>query len=383
MTLKLGIGMLGYGFMAKAHTNAYKKIKYIFHPFPAEIELIAICGRDKNKAQEAAQRYQYQKWVIHWQDLVEDESIQVLDNTATNDVHCEPCIAALEAGKHVIVEKPMALTLAEARKMYEVAKEAEKKGIKHMVAFNYRFVPALRLARKLINEGKLGRIYQFRSNFLSDRLSNPQAPWAWRLSKEKAGSGVLGDLNSHAIDMVRFLLQTEVQAVLAWNPTLISHRLTPEGKSCPVEVDDVSLIWLKLANGAVACLEASKVATGYKTTWRIEIHGSEGALAFDLIRGNELQFFSRRDPVEIQGFRLIHVTEPEVHDYISYWWPRGHGLGWEHYHINMLEHFLRCIATGDNVAPWGATFLDGLRCQEVIEAALTSSRQGGWIELVY
>ncbi|MBE3571755.1 MAG: Gfo/Idh/MocA family oxidoreductase [Moorella humiferrea] len=381
MPVKFGIGMLGYGFMGKAHTNAFKKIPYIFYPFPVEPELVAICGRDEANVRDAAARYRYQKWTTDWREMIADDRIHIFDNTGSNDIHCEPCIAALKAGKHVIVEKPMALNLAEARRMYRAAREAEEKGTKHLVAFNYRFVPALRLARRIIAEGRLGRIYHFRSAYLLDRLSDPAAPFFWRLNKERAGSGVLGDLNSHAIDMLRFLLQTEINAVMAWNHTFISQRPGPNGENCPVDVEDASMLWLKLTNGTMATLEASKVATGYKTVWRIEIHGSEGGLAFDLSRGNELQFYTKSDPLHLQGMRTIHVTEPEAHDYARYWWPRGHGLGWEHYHIHMLEHFLRCIATGADVAPWGATFADGLRCQEVIEAALVSGEKGCWVDI--
>ena len=381
MTIKLGIGMLGYGFMGKAHTNALKKIPYIFYPFPVEPELVAICGRNEAGVREAAARYGYQKWTTDWQEMISDEGIHIFDNTGANDIHCEPCLSALKAGKHVIVEKPMALNLAEARRMYQAAKDAESRGQKHIVAFNYRFAPALRLARRIIAEGRLGRIYHFRSAYLLDRLSDPTTPFFWRLDKEKAGSGALGDLNSHAIDMLRFLLQTEVKSVQAWNHTFNCQRPDARGQMCTVDVDDASIIWLKLANGAMASLEASKVATGYKTMWRIEVHGSEGGLVFDLSRGNELQFYTKSDPLYLQGMRTIHVSEPEAHDYAKYWWPRGHNLGWEHYHIHMIEHFLRCLATGDDVAPWGATFADGLRCQEVIEAALASSEEGGWVDI--
>ena len=381
MPVKLGVGMLGYGFMGRAHTNAFKKAGYIFYPLPAETELVAICGRNEAGVREAAARYGYQKWTTDWQEMVADEDIHIFDNTGANDIHCEPSVAALRAGKHVIVEKPLALNLAEARRMYQAAVEAEGRGQKHIVAFNYRFAPALRLARRIIAEGRLGRIYQFRSAYLLERLSDPLVPFFWRLSKDKAGSGALGDLNSHAIDMLRFLLQTEVQSVQAWNHTFNCQRPDGNGQMCTVDVDDASLMWLRLDNGAMASLEASKVATGYKTMWRLEVHGSEGALVFDLSRGNELQFYSKSDSLYLQGMRTIHVLEPEAHDYAKYWWPRGHNLGWEHYHIHMIEHFLRCIATGEDVAPWGATFADGLRCQEVMEAALTASEKGGWVEI--
>ncbi|HZK56240.1 MAG TPA: Gfo/Idh/MocA family oxidoreductase [Desulfosporosinus sp.] len=381
MAKKLGVGMLGYGFMGRAHTNAFKKANYIFYPMPVETELICICGRNEEKVREAAKRYGYQKWATDWRKLVNDKDVDIFDNTGSNDVHAEPCIAALQAGKHVIVEKPLAMDLGEAKEMYREAQEAEAKGIKNIVAFNYRFAPALRLARRIIAEGRLGTIYHFRSDYLLDRFSDPQAPFMWRMDKGKAGTGALGDLNSHAIDMMRFLLQIEPTEVMAWNKTFINERRDLEGESHTVETDDASSLWLKLENGAMATLEASKVATGYKTMWRIEIHGSKGGIIFDLSKGNDLQFYTKDDPLYLQGMRTINATEPEAHDYAKYWWPRGHNLGWEHNHIHMMEHFLRCIATGENIAPWGATFYDGLRCQEVISAALLSSEKGQWIEL--
>lgn len=381
MTQKLGVGMLGYGFMGRAHTNALKKANYIFYPFPVETELISICGRNEVKVHEAAKRYGYQKWVTDWHELIDDKAIDIVDNTGANDIHAEPCIAALQASKHVIVEKPLALNLKEAEAMYDAAQKAEAMGIKSIVAFNYRFTPALRLARRIISEGRLGTIYQFRSAYLLDRFSDPQAPFMWRMDKSKAGTGALGDLNSHAIDMMRFLLQIEPTAVMAWNKTFINERLDLEGRKHPIETDDASSLWLQLKNGAMAVLEASKVATGYKTMWRIEIHGSEGGLIFDLSKGNDLQFYTKADPLYLQGVRTINVTEPEAHDYAKYWWPRGHNLGWEHNHIHMMEHFLRCIATGEDIAPWGATIYDGLRCQAVISAAVDSAEKKQWVEL--
>lgn len=381
MAEKLGVGMIGYGFMGKAHTNAFKKANYIFYPSPVETELISICGRDEEKVREASKRYGYQKWATDWSELVKDPDIDIIDNTASNDVHAGPCIAALQAGKHVIVEKPFAFNLDEAKKMSEEASKAEAKGIKSIVAFNYRFAPALRLARRIIAEGRLGTIYHFRSDYLLDRLSDPEAPFMWRMDKSKSGTGVLGDLNSHAIDMMRFLLQIEPTAVMAWNKTFINERPDQNGAMHPIETDDASSLWIKLENGAMATFEASKVATGYKTMWRIEIHGSKGGIIFDLSRGNDLQFFTKDDPLYLQGMRTINATEPEAHDYAKYWWPRGHNLGWEHNHIHMIEHFLRCIATGEDIAPWGATFHDGLRCQEIIYAAQLSSEQGHWVVL--
>jgi predicted dehydrogenase len=212
-TKEIGVGMLGYAFMGKAHTNAFKKLPYMYYPPPAIPVLKGICGRNESAVQEATERFGYQYGTTEWQKIVDDTEIEIFDNNGPNNVHMEPCIAALEAGKHTIVEKPLALDVAEARKMVAAAEKAAKNGIKNMVSFSNRFSPAVLLARRLIREGKLGHIYHFRAAFLQDWLLSPDFPLAWRLKKEVAGSGVLGDLNAHSIDMARFLTGLE-----SWKP---------------------------------------------------------------------------------------------------------------------------------------------------------------------
>ena len=373
MTNKMSIAMLGYNFMGKAHTNAYRTMSYMVYPLPFDIELTAICGRNAEKVEAARGRFGFKRAVTDWRDLVEDQSIQVVDNSANDDAHYAPSVAALKAGKHVVVEKPMSLTLNEAVQMYEAAKAAERHGVKHMVGFNYRFAPAIRLARKLIKEGKLGEISHVRSSFLLDRISDPKAPFLLYLKSDNPSTSVLGRLNSHPIDMVRFLLGAEIDCVMAWSPKL---KLAAEGGGKALEA--TSMLWLTTTCGASASLEASVAATGHKTDWSIEVFGSKGSVAFDLSRGNELRFFDATDPLYIQGPRTIHVSEPEAHDFASFWWPKGHNLGWEHYHIHMLAHFLQCIHNNTDVGPWGATFEDGLRCQQVIEAASEANTSGKW-----
>jgi len=377
---KLNIGILGCGFMAKIHANAYKKIGYVFSASLVEPELRMVYSRNESAVKRTAERFNFQKWTTNWKDIINDD-IDIFDNTGSNDTHYEPTLLALKAGKHVIVEKPLAVNLQEAREMYDASQEAQKNGIKSMVAFNYRFIPALRLVKRIINEGRLGKIYQFRSNFLQDKMADPTVPFSWRLDKEKAGSFALGDLNSHAIDILRFLLQAEVDSVMGYQKTFNTKRPDQNGKQLSVDVDETSLLWLEMENGVLATLESSKVSTGYKAMWRIEIHGSEGGIYFDLTRANELQFYSKADPLYLQGMKVINVTEPEAHELFEDWLPRGHGIGWEYYHLYMLEHFLRSIVMGTDIGPQGATFYDGLKCQQVIEAAIMSFEKGTWIKI--
>jgi len=269
---ELGIGMLGYSFMGKAHTNAYKKLSYIYYPPPAIPVLKGICGRNKSAVEESALRFGYEYGTTDWQNLIDDQEIQVFDNCGPNNVHKNPCIASLEAGKHTIVEKPLAMSVEEAVEMTETAHGAAKKGVKSMVSFSNRFAPAVLLARRLIQEGKIGKIYHFRAAFLQDWLIDPKFPLAWRLKKEIAGSGVLGDLNAHSIDMARFLTGLEIVEVCGTDETFITKRPEPleaEGlsgkagdKIGDVTVDDASLGMFRFEDGALGSIEASRFATG-------------------------------------------------------------------------------------------------------------------------
>jgi len=390
-TKKLGVGMLGYAFMGKAHTNAFKKLPYIYYPPPAIPVLKGICGRNEKAVKEQAERFGYEYATTDWKDLVKDPEIEVFDNNGPNNVHKDPCIAALEAGKHTIVEKPLALDVAEAKEMLQAAREAEKKGVKSMVSFSNRFSPAVLLARRLIQEGKLGQIYHYRAAFLQDWLISPDFPLAWRLKKEVAGSGVLGDLNAHSIDMARFLTGLEITEVCGVTETFIKERPIPletaglSGKGGTekgaVTVDDASLGMFRFSNGALGSIEATRFATGRKSLWQIEVYGSRGAVQFELTQNNLLQYFSLDDPLEVQGFRTIAVTEAEVHDFIKYWWPPGHMLGWEHHHCHTIFHFINCIANNLDVGPWGATFEDAFKVQCVLSALQQSEKERGWVPI--
>lgn len=370
---EVGVGMLGYAFMGKAHTNAYKKIPYLMYPPPAIPKLVAICGRNAEAAGEAARRYGYETFYTDWRRMLEDDRIQLFDNGGPNDMHAEPCIAAAQAGKHIVCEKPLARTAEEAKAMLDAVVKA---GVKHMVAFNYRFVPAIRQARNLIESGALGQIYHFRARYLQEWIMpHYNTPYIWRVDKKAAGSGALGDLGAHIIDLGRFLVG-EVKSVAAMMRTFIPERPLPDGSGMgKVEVDDAFVAAVEFTNGAIGTLEATRFAAGRKNHNCFEINGEKGSIYFDLERMNELQvFWVGEQPRETQGFHNVLISEG-YHPWWSNWWPHGHIIGWEHTFVHELTHFLDCIVNNKDVAPYGATFEDGYRaaciCDAIVESANT------------
>lgn len=368
---EIGIGMLGYAFMGKAHANAYKKIPYMIYPPPAIPKLVGICGLVESEAAEAARRYGYEGYYIDWRKMLEDDRITLFDNGGPNNVHAEPCIAAAEAGKHIICEKPLARGAAEAKSMLEAVKKA---GVKHMTAFNYRFIPALIQAKKLIDSSALGQIYHFRAQYLQEWIMpHYNTPFIWRLDKEQAGSGALGDLGAHIIDLGRFLVG-EMKSVSALTRTFIDKRPLPDGKGTgTVDVDDAFVATVEFENGAIGTLEASRYAAGRKNHQVIEINGEKGTFSFDLERMNELQvFWVDEDPKETQGFHDVLVSEA-YHPWWGNWWPHGHMIGWEHLFIHELAYFFDCIVNDKPVAPWGADFEDGYRAAVICDAILDSA----------
>ncbi len=374
---EIGVGMLGYAFMGKAHTNAYKKLPYIIYPPPAIPRLVAICGRNEEAVREAARRYGYERYYTDWREMLADGQIQLFDNGGPNNLHAQPCIEAARAGKHVLCEKPLARSAGEAQAMWDAVREAS---VKHMVAFNYRFVPAIRLARDLIHNGDLGEIYHFRAVYLQEWIVDPQFPYVWRLDKEVAGSGALGDLGAHIIDLARFLVG-EIRAVSAATRTFVPERPTPDGRGrARVEVDDAFAAVVEFQNGALGTLEASRFCPGRKNYEVLEINGSKGSLRFNLERLNELEVFWRADPPSTQGFHQVLVTESH-HPYWQYWWPHGHIIGWEHTFVHEIAHFLQAIVNNEDVAPYGATFEDGYRAAVVCDAILESARNGRRVEI--
>ncbi|MGH2460669.1 MAG: Gfo/Idh/MocA family protein, partial [Chloroflexota bacterium] len=273
----IGIGMLGYAFMGKAHANAYKKLPYIFWPPAAIPRLVSVAGRSKDAVATAAQRYGFERYTTDWRELVADPEVQIFDNGGPNNLHLEPCIAAAEAGKHIICEKPLGRTAAESKQIWEAAKKA---GVKHSCAFNYRFVPAIRQARELIEQGALGQIYHFRARYLQEWIADPSFPMVWRLNQSVAGSGALGDLGAHIVDLARFLIG-EPRAVNGLTRTFVKERPIEAGsdRTGTVDVDDAFVALVDFENGALGTLEATRFATGRKNHNTFEINGSKGSIS--------------------------------------------------------------------------------------------------------
>jgi predicted dehydrogenase len=350
----IGVGMLGYAFMGKAHANGYKKLSYMAWPPPLMPRLVSIAGRDEQAVSAAARRYGFERYVTDWRELVADPEVELFDNGGPNNLHAEPTIAAAEAGKHVICEKPLGRDAAES---HEIWQRVEAAGVVHMCAFNYRFVPAVRLARQLLEAGDLGEIHHFRGRYLQEWGATDAE--VWRFDKSLAGSGALGDLGTHVIDLARYLVG-EIAAVSALAATFRPGR----------EVDDAFESVVAFESGAVGTIEATRFATGRKNAFQWEINGSKGSIAFDMERLNELQVSDGSN-----GFRTILVSEA-YHPFWEWWWPHGHIIGWGDTFVHELEHLLGAIAGRNTIAPHGATFEDGYRAGEVGDAIMRSAESG-------
>lgn len=362
----LGVAMIGYAFMGKAHSNAWRNVASYFD-VPA-FEQRVLVGRDPDGVAEAAAKYGWAESATNWRAVIARDDIHIIDICAPGWMHAEIAIAALAAGKHVLVEKPLANTLAEAEAMADAACAARSRGVQSMIGFNYRRVPALALARELISEGRLGTVRHVRAAYLQDWLVDPDSPMTWRLNKETAGSGALGDIASHAIDQVLFLLGDQVTEVSGRLHTFTSQRPGAAGLE-DVTVDDAAWATLSLASGAIASVEVSRVATGQKNSLKLEIYGDKGALLFDLEDLNELGFLDATLPVREQGFRRILVNEPE-HPYVDAWWPQGHVIGWEHTFTHEIRDFLLAVGNGTQPSP---SFEDGLTVQRILAAVEESA----------
>jgi predicted dehydrogenase len=371
----IGIGMLGYAFMGKAHSNALKKLAYVAWPPPYLPRLVAIAGRTEDAVREAARRYGFERFTTRWQDLVEDPDVQLFDNSGPNGLHAEPTVAAARAGKHVICEKPLGRTADES---YEIWKAVAATGVKHMTAFSYRFYPALRLAREMIEAGELGELYHFRARYHQEWIMDPAFPKVWRLDRKAAGSGALGDLGAHIIDQSR-CLAGEPTAVTGLLKTFIAER--PGGT---VDVDDAFEATVEFENGAIGTYEATRFAHGRKNHMCLELNGSKGTIAFDSERLNELEVaLAGTKPGErVQGFRRVLVSEA-YHPYWQYWWPHGHMIGWEDNFVHELLHLLTAIRDDSPIEPYGATFEDGYRCAEICDAIVRSHESGRREPIVY
>jgi predicted dehydrogenase len=373
----IGVGMVGHAFMGAVHSHAWRSA-HRFFDLPVVPHLAVLGGRDLGRTKAAAAKFGWASVQTDWRELVNSPDVQVVDICTPGDSHCEIAIAALAAGKHVLCEKPLANTVAEAEKMAVAAAEASANGVRSMVAFNYRRVPAIAFARKLIEDGRIGTVRHVRAVYLQDWLSDESAPMTWRLRKDKAGSGSLGDLGAHIVDATQYLVGDLLTGVTAVTNTFVHKRPTEDGGDLDdVTVDDAALFLGRFAGGALASYEATRFALGRKNGMRLEINGSLGSLAFDFESMNELSFYDGSDG-EASGFRRILVTEP-THPYVGAWWPPGHLLGYEHTFTHEVVDFVRAIADGTDPAP---SFADGLQVQRVLEAVEQSAGRGSvWTDI--
>jgi predicted dehydrogenase len=371
----IGVGMLGYAFMGKAHAHAYRTLSYMTWPPPLVPRLVRIAGRDAEAVAAAAGRYGFDDHATDWRELIADERVELFDNVAPNNLHAEPTIAAAEAGKHVVCEKPLGLTADES---YEIWQRVAAAGVRHMCGFNYRFVPAVRLAREMLEAGELGDVHHFRCSYLQSWLADPSAPMSWRLDREVAGSGALGDLGTHAIDLARYLVG-EIRAVSGATTTFVPSR-----EGADVAVDDAFESIVEFERGAIGTIEASRVALGRINSLRFEINGSKGSVAFDMERLNELQVYLHDSApgTRAQGFRRVLVTEAD-HPFWAHWWPPGHILGWGDTFTHELHHLLSAIRGEADVEPHGASLRDGYRAAEVSDGVVRAAESGARVELSY
>ena len=383
MAKTVNIGMIGYKFMGKAHSNAYRQVARFFD-CPVEPVMKVLCGRNKEGVTQAAAQLGWQEVETNWRKVVNRPDIDVIDISTGNETHAEIAIAAAQAGKHIFCEKPLAMNVDQAKRMLAAV---EKAGVKHMVNFNYRGVPAVALAKQLIDQGRIGEIYHWRGAYLQDWIMDPNFPLVWRLDKRFAGSGALGDIGAHNIDLARYLVG-EISELVADMKTFIKERpkaaattgLSAKGgkEMGRVTVDDATNILCRFANGAMGVIEATRFAGGRKNDNLFEIYGSKGSLRWRFEDMNNLEFLDLTAPAAVQGFTKIMTTDGSVHPYIAAWWPGGHIIGYEHSHTHNVYEFLKALSTRKNPTP---NFYDGLRAQMIMEAVEESAKSRGWVKL--
>lgn len=384
MKKSLQVGMIGYKFMGKAHSNAWRQAPYFFD-LPAKPVLKTLCGRDAAAVAEAAVSLGWEQTSTDWHDVVDDPSIDIIDIVTGNDTHAEIAIAALRAGKAVLCEKPLAMDATQAREMRDVAAETGKV---QMVCHNYRRIPAIVLAKQMIERGQLGEIYHYRARYLQDWIVDPNFPLVWRLQGKLAGSGAHGDINAHIIDLGRYLVG-EIAEVSGLMETFIKKRplsgssdgLHAQGsiEMGDVTVDDAVITMGRFVSGALMNLEATRFALGRKNGIQLEINGSKGSIAFDFEDMNRLKFYDDTDTSGQRGFRDILVTE-STHDYAGAWWPPGHIIGYEHTFTHAVADFVRAVCEGVSVQP---TFEDGYRNQVVLDAITDSALERKWVSIAF
>jgi predicted dehydrogenase len=371
--------MVGYAFMGAAHSRAWATVGQAFD-VPLRPRMNVLAGRDEAATRAAARRYGWHHVETDWRALIDRDDVQLVDICTPGDTHAEIAIAALDAGKHVLCEKPLGNTLAEAEAMAAAAARAAQHGVRAMVGFNYRRVPAIALARRLINDGRIGGLRHVRAAYLQDWLADVSVPLTWRLDQERAGSGALGDIGAHAVDLAQYLSGEHLTGVSGVLNTFVPERPVAgdPGQTGPVTVDDAALFSGRLESGALAAFEATRVAAGRKNALTIELNGELGSLSFDLERLNELSFYDRTESESTAGFRRILVTEPG-HPYLEAWWPPGHVLGWEHTFVHQARDLLVDIAGGDDPEP---SFADGLQVQRVLDAvAASAAHDSAWTKI--
>ncbi|MFC0623847.1 Gfo/Idh/MocA family protein [Kribbella deserti] len=382
----LGVGLIGYAFMGAAHSQAWRSAPRFFD-LPLNPAMSVLCGRDKNAVEQAAGKLGWDSVETDWREVLTRDDVQIVDVCTPGDTHAEIAIAALEAGKHVLCEKPLANTVAEAEVMAAAAAKASAQGVRSMVGFTYRRVPAIALARQLVAEGKLGTIRHVRAQYLQDWIVDPEAPLSWRLQKERAGSGALGDIGAHIVDLAQYITGDRIRQVSGQLETFVKERPIPTEHSGlagtagtergPVTVDDAAIFLARFGSGALGVFEATRFATGRKNAIRIEINGSEGSLAFDFEDMNLLHYYDAGDSSQLAGFRRILATEAE-HPYVAAWWPPGHLLGYEHGFTHQVVDLVTAIAENRDPLP---SFADGLQVQRVLAAVEESSATRQWQEI--
>lgn len=370
----LNVALIGAGFMGRAHSNAWRQVTAFFAPRLTP-HLKVVCGLSRSQVRAVARAYGWEATSSDWKAVVENPEIDLVDVATPGDSHAEIAIAAAQAGKIVLCEKPLANSVKDAERMLAVV---ERAGVPHMICHNYRRVPAVMLAKQLIKEGRIGRIRHFRGTYLQDWITDPAFPLVWRLDRTQAGSGALGDIGSHVIDLARMLVG-EIAEVAGATETFIKTRPLPDApkRRGRVTVDDAAVAAVRFANGALGTIEATRMAPGRKNYNRFEINGSLGSLAFDLERLNELEVYFEADPPDVRGFRTILVTEA-AHPHVGAWWPPGHIIGWEHTFTHTIFDLLEAVASRKLPSP---NFRDGVMNQRVLEAVERSSASRRWVRV--
>ncbi|MCF7957757.1 MAG: Gfo/Idh/MocA family oxidoreductase [Phycisphaerae bacterium] len=379
MKKKLNIGLIGCGFMGRTHSNAYRKVSNFFD-LDYKPVLKTICDRNEEKAKKFADQWDFESIETDWRKLLERDDIDVIDICTPNNLHAEMAIAAAEAGKMIICEKPLAMNTAEGKAMVDAV---EKTNVANLVSYNYRRIPAVTLAKNLIDQGKLGKIYHYRANFLQDWTIATDLPQGgdglWRLDAKEAGSGVTGDLLAHCIDTAIWL-NGPIKEVTAMTETFVKERQSvTSGKVEPVKIDDACAFLARFENGSLAIFESTRYARGHKALYTFEINGQNASIAWDLHDLHRLSWFDHRDEGQTRGWRSIHVTDGE-HPYMDKWWVPGLAIGYEHSFVHQVADFLEGLATGTPAAP---TFRDALMTQAVCDAVLSSAKNKTWETVQY